>query len=172
MDFVDDYFISCSVACSREHRDNHPAVKEEPTSLENDTNRPAVQSVPTDQRRPITLADIADTPEYKTLLRRYPDLEKHLWRIARATDPPQPAQGGMMSRRANQPWTQEVGMTQAVQLVQNIKVSPGDVRDAIREFSDLVSIFKKRMQEDDQTRKERTKQDVQIISSLLREEKS
>ncbi|KAI3327875.1 hypothetical protein HD806DRAFT_531210 [Xylariaceae sp. AK1471] len=163
---------TCSVACSREHRDNHPVIEEEPKSPANNNLALAVQAVSLDQQHPIALADIADTLEYKTLLQRYPDLEKQLWEIAAATDPPKPTQSGMMSRKANQPWTQEIGMTQAVQLVQSIKTSPGDVRDALREFSDLVSIFKKRMQEDDQARKERAKHDAQIISSLLREEKS
>lgn len=78
-----------------------------------------------------------------------------------------------MFRKANQPWTREVGMSNAVHLVQSIKISPGDVRDALREFSDLVSIFKTRIQtQDDQIRKQRAEEDAQIINTLLREEKS
>lgn len=64
-------------------------------------------------------------------------------------------------------------MTNAVHLVQSIKASPGDVRDALREFSDLVSIFKTRMQaQDEQERKRRVEEDAEIISTLMREEKS
>ncbi|KAH8167007.1 hypothetical protein CIB48_g1246 [Xylaria polymorpha] len=163
--------FTCSLPCSREHRDNHPAVEERPKPP-NNTDLAASQPVPLDQKQPAKLSDLADTTEYKTLLQRYPDLEKYLWSIATATDPPKPNQGGRMPRKAHQPWTKEEGMTNAVQLVQSIKASPGDVRDAIREFSDLVSIFKVRIQEqDDQIRKRRA-EDAQIISSLLREEKS
>lgn len=171
MDSVDECSYSCSVACSREHRDNHPVIMEEEKPPAKFEMTPAVEPNSTGQQRPIRLADIADTPEYKNLLQRYPDLESYLWRIATATDPPKAPQGGM-SRKPNQPWTQEVGMSQAVQLVQSIKISPGDVRDAIREFSDLVSMFKTRMLQDNQTRKERAELDAKIISNLLREEKS
>ncbi|TGJ85475.1 hypothetical protein E0Z10_g3327 [Xylaria hypoxylon] len=165
--------ISCSVACSREHRDNHPAIEEKPTPPKRSDLAAVAQSSHSDQQHPVKLSDIADAPEYKTLLQRFPDMEKYLWNIATATDPPKPSQGGNMARRANQPWTQEVGMTNAVQLVQSIKTSPGDVRDAIREFSDLVSIFKTRIQtQGEQSRKQRAEEDAQIISNLLRNEKS
>lgn len=140
------------------------------------TTEPAVEAEPSpseQQQQPSKLSDIADTAEYKSLLQRYPDLEKYLWNIATATDPPRPNQGGNITRKANQPWTREAGMSNAVQLVQSIKASPGDVRDAIREFSDLVTIFKARMQtEDDEARKRRAQEDAKIIGKLLREEKS
>ncbi|KAI1754758.1 hypothetical protein F4782DRAFT_528118 [Xylaria castorea] len=165
--------FTCSLPCSREHRDNHPAVEEKPKPPTSTGLDAVSQPVSSDQKIPSKLSDIVDTTEYKTLLQRYPDLEKYLWSIATATDPPQPGQRGKMSRKVNQPWTKEEGMTNAVQLVQSIKASPGDVRDALREFSDLVSIFKARIQEqDDQTRKRRAEEDAQVISSLLREEKS
>lgn len=159
--------------CSQEHRDNHPVVEEKPKLPKTIGVDVSAQPDTTDQQRPTKLSDIVDSVEYKTLLRRYPDLEKYLWSIATATDPPKPSQIGNMHRKANQPWTQEAGMSNGVQLVQSIKSSPGDVRDAIREFSDLVSIFKTRIQvQDDQLRKQRAVEDAQIISSLLREEKS
>ncbi|KAF2965930.1 hypothetical protein GQX73_g7627 [Xylaria multiplex] len=161
---------TCCLDCSREHRDNHPAIEEKPKSSY--VAAVAQPSLP-DQQHPAKLSDIADAPEYKALLQRYPDMEKYLWHIATATDPPKPGQGGNVARKANQPWTQEVGMTNAVQLVQSIKASPGDVRDAIREFSDLVSIFKTRIQaRDEQLRRQRAEEDLQIINSLLRKEKS
>ncbi|KAI0453210.1 hypothetical protein F5B21DRAFT_505602 [Xylaria acuta] len=164
--------FTCSLLCSREHRDNHPAVEEKPKPPTS-ADLAAAQPAPSEPKRPAKLSDIADTTEYKTLLQRYPDLEKYLWSIATATDPPKSNQGGKMSRKSNQPWSKEEGMTSAVQLVQSIKASPGDVRDALREFSDLVSIFKTRIQErDDQIRKRRAEEDAQIISRLLREEKS
>ncbi|GAP83850.1 putative zinc finger (hit type) family protein [Rosellinia necatrix] len=165
--------FTCALKCSREHRDNHPVVEERLRPLNSADIAPAVQPPHSEQQPPAKLSDIVDTTEYKTLLRRYPDLEKYLWSIATATDPPKHNQGGTMPRKANQPWTQEVGMTKAVQLVQSIKASPGDVRDALREFSDLVCIFKARMQvHDDQLRKQRAQEDARIISSLLRDEKS
>ena len=129
------------------------------------------EPVPLDQH-PSKISDIADSPEYKALIQRYPDLEAYLWNIATATDPPKPSLGGTTVRKANQTWTQEVGMNNAVHLVQSIKASPGDVRDALREFSDIVSIFKTKLQaQDDQNRKRRV-EDVEIINKLLRKEKS
>ncbi|KAI1745324.1 hypothetical protein F4680DRAFT_442802 [Xylaria scruposa] len=164
--------FSCSLPCSREHRDNHPVIEEKPKPPASTDPAVEAQQASSDQKLPSKLSDIADTTEYKTLLQRYPDLEKYLWSIATATDPPQPGQRGKMPRKANQPWTREEGMTNAVQMVQSIKASPGDVRDAIREFSDLVSIFKARIQEQDDQNRKRRAEDAQIISSLLREEKS
>ncbi|KAJ2987703.1 hypothetical protein NUW58_g4358 [Xylaria curta] len=164
--------LTCSLPCSREHRDNHPAIEEKPKPQKDTDIAAPTQSIPLDQQNPSKLSDIADTTEYKSLLQRYPNLETYLWRIATATDPPKSNQGDKMSRKANQPWTKEDGMTNAVQLVQSIKASPGDFRDALREFSDLVGIFKSRLQaQDDQNRKRRT-EDAQIIGALLREEKS
>ncbi|KAJ8124853.1 hypothetical protein O1611_g8787 [Lasiodiplodia mahajangana] len=164
---------TCSLNCSREHRDNHPVVEEKPKPPKSTDVAIEAQPASFDQLRPTKLSDIVDTPEYKNLLERYPDLEKHLWSIATATDPPRPGQAGTMPRKANQSWTQEVGISKGVQLVQSIKSSPGDVRDAVREFSDLVSIFKTRIQaKDDQIRKLRAEEDAQIINTLLRKEKS
>ncbi|KAI1294035.1 hypothetical protein F5Y03DRAFT_326412 [Xylaria venustula] len=164
---------TCSLACSREHRDTHPAVEEKAETPRGNGLDEVVQPAISNQQRPEKLSDIADSPEYKTLLQRYPDLEQYLWNIATATDPPKPARNGNIPRKANQPWTQEVGMSNAVHMVQSIKASPGDVRDALREFSDLVSIFKTRMQtQDDQMRRRRAEEDAEIIGKLLREEKS
>ncbi|KAI1117546.1 hypothetical protein F5Y14DRAFT_403028 [Nemania sp. NC0429] len=165
--------LTCSLDCSREHRDNHPVVEEKPKPPKGIDVAVSAQPVASDEQRPTRLSDIVDSAEYKTLLQRYPDLEKYLWSIATATDPPKASHVGNTSRKANQPWTHEAGMSNGVQLIQSIKSSPGDVRDAIREFSDLVSIFKTRIQvRDDQIRKQRAEEDAQIISSLLREEKS
>ncbi|KAI0907668.1 hypothetical protein F4824DRAFT_487380 [Ustulina deusta] len=164
---------TCSLACSREHRDNHPVVEEKPAPPKSVDLDAVAQLALSDQQHPARLSDIADSPEYKALLQRYPDLEKCLWSIATATDPPKPSRGSNIPRKANQPWTREAGMTNAVHLVQSIKASPGDVRDALREFSDLVSIFKTRMQaQDEQERKRRVEEDAEIISTLMREEKS
>ncbi|KAJ3556833.1 hypothetical protein NPX13_g10053 [Xylaria arbuscula] len=149
----------------------HPAVEEKPKPLDNSNPTTVAEPAPLDQH-PARISDIADSPEYKTLVQRYPDLERYLWNIATATDPPKPSLGGNAVRKANQPWTQEVGMNNAVHLVQSIKASPGDVRDALREFSDIVSIFKAKLQaQDDQNRKRRA-EDAEIINKLLREEKS
>ncbi|KAI8634125.1 hypothetical protein F5Y19DRAFT_200430 [Xylariaceae sp. FL1651] len=165
--------FTCSVACSREHRDNHPYVEEKPKpQVNHNLASAATQPITSNQQQPIKLADIVDTTEYQSLIQRYPNLEQYLWDIATATDPPKPAQVGLSNRKANQPWTQEVGLSNAVHLLQSIKASPGDVRDALREFSDLVSIFKTRIQaQADQTRKERAENDARIIGRLLREEK-
>ncbi|KAI0406307.1 hypothetical protein F4802DRAFT_558734 [Xylaria palmicola] len=164
--------FTCSLACSRGHRENHPPVEEKPKPPKSNGVDTAAHSRPSDQQRPSKLSEIADTPEYKSLLERYPDLEAYLWNIAGATDPPKPSPGGYMSRKANKPWTREEGMSNAVNLVQTIKASPGDLRDALREFSDLVAMFKTRIQAQDDRARKRREEDAEVISSLLREEKS
>ncbi|KAK5629330.1 hypothetical protein RRF57_005045 [Xylaria bambusicola] len=163
---------TCSLTCSREHRDSHPAVEEKPNHTERSDLATVAQPTTSEQQQPAKISEIADSPEYKALLQRYPDLELYLWDIATATDPPKPSHGGKIARKAKQPWTQEVGMTNAVHLVQSIKASPGDVRDALREFSDIVSIFKTRLQAQDDQMRKRKAEDVEIINKLLREEKS
>ncbi|KAI0205515.1 hypothetical protein F4808DRAFT_236621 [Astrocystis sublimbata] len=162
--------FTCSLPCSREHRGNHPPVEKKPTLPVYIAE--AEQSAPSNPTRPTRLSDIVDTTEYKNLLRRYPDMEKYLWSIATATDPPRDDHVGRTFRKPNQPWTKEAGMTNAVHLVQSIKTSPGDVRDAIREFSDLVTIYKAKMKEYDEQVRTRRAEDAQIISSLLRKEKA
>ncbi|KAI1329313.1 hypothetical protein F5Y16DRAFT_397498 [Xylariaceae sp. FL0255] len=166
---------TCSVTCSREHRDNHPTVKEEPKPAPQPEPTPA--STPLEascQPKPTVLSDfIADAPEYQALKKRYPFLEQCLLEIAAATDPPKTTDNTARPGRRNQPWTQDVGMSNAVQMVQTIKASPGDVRDAIREFSELVSILKERMEiQEDQRIRERREHDARVIGKMFREEKA
>ncbi|KAI0147102.1 hypothetical protein GGR57DRAFT_477895 [Xylariaceae sp. FL1272] len=168
---------TCSVACSREHRDNHPAVEEEPTPIP--TPNPAapqptaIDLTSSEPEPSMRMSDIVDTPEYARLLQQYPVLETALWDIAKATDPPKP---GQQQPGKNAVWTKEVGMNKAVNLVQRYKTSSGDVRDAVREFSLLVGLYKQRIQKSEEEKREREREkaedDVKALRKLISEEKS
>ncbi|KAI1266229.1 hypothetical protein F5Y18DRAFT_24106 [Xylariaceae sp. FL1019] len=167
---------TCSVACSREHRDNHPTVEEKPTPTPTPTLGPqptTIDLTSSDPEPSMRMSDIVDTPEYARLIQQYPTLEKALWDIAKATDPPKP---GQQLPGKNGIWTKEVGMSKAVSLVQRYKASPGDVRDAVREFSLLVGMYKQRILKNEEERKEREKEkasdDVRVLRKLIQEEKS
>ncbi|CAJ2511080.1 Uu.00g067050.m01.CDS01 [Anthostomella pinea] len=179
---------TCSVACSREHRDNHPDVEAADTTARSSTMSNSAQSflAPSEQSNSTTanveLNSVADMPEYQDLVQRYPVLKQLLWDIAVATDPPvSDGHGGGLSnvglpgprpayRKNNQPWTKDVGMEHGLDALQQAKHSPTAARDAIREFCDLVSMFKSRKKDEDDFRKQLLQADAKIISRLMKEE--
>ena len=131
-------------------------------------------------------AGLADLPEYHMLMKRYPRLPTLLWGIATATDPPA---GGNASkpprlpgsghnngfRRDKEPWTQEKGVQNAVHVLRKTRNAPGDDSDALREFSDLVRLFKARKEAQAATplfRKKYERDSANFINQLMRTEKS
>lgn len=185
------YLYSCSLSCSKEHRDNYPHVKSEPVDAM-DVNVPLAPagdvSPSQESDTPSDLSQrsgIADMPEYKALLRKYPNLERLLWDIAVATDPPTnnggaygkhgSLPGPMKSgRKANQPWTRDVGYENGVEALRRTRESPGDDRDALKEYCELVRQYSVKRENFVATkdRHEIVRNDARAISNLLRAEKS
>ncbi|KAI0181976.1 hypothetical protein GGR52DRAFT_526976 [Hypoxylon sp. FL1284] len=145
------YEYTCSLPCAKAHRKAHsseePAPKDpmdrvDASDFTSSTEEDSVQ--PDLSKR----SGIADTPEYKTLVRKYPNLERLLWDIAVATDPPAnngglPGNHGTLSasnkgRKATQPWTKDMGYENGVDVLRQARDAPGDDREALREYCELV----------------------------------
>ncbi len=118
------------------------------------------------------------------LMKRYPRLPSLLWGIATAHDPPTAAKGNISKydfpglnggpRKNKEPWTQEKGLQNAVQVLQKTRNSPGDDSDAIREFCELVRLFKTRKEEEGAEtmfRKKFVQDSADVIGQLMRSEK-
>ncbi|KAI1340127.1 hypothetical protein F5Y15DRAFT_381528 [Xylariaceae sp. FL0016] len=173
---------TCSMACSREHRDNHPAV--EPAKENKPQMPPSHEGNPVDtalaqQHDPNSMSAIADMPEYHALIERYPMLPQHLSMVAAATDPSamtgvgvDPKYRGRPGFRPSKPpqvWTKEVGLENGVKVLQECKASPDDISEAMREFATLVHIFKER-RDTETSRRQKLEEDAKAIGSLIKEE--
>ncbi|KAI0131303.1 hypothetical protein F4814DRAFT_164865 [Daldinia grandis] len=187
---------TCSLLCFREHRDNHPPV-ESPTPQFKDTSSVVpgddVKSQPnytftsetTVHQSTSQVSEIADMPEYRNLTKKYPNLERLLWSIAAATDPP--ATGGdngrpntfpgsnKGNRKAAQPWSKETGYENGIEALRQTRDTPGSDRDALKEYCELVRLWNFRQESanvDADLRKQLARDNARAIGELLRTEKA
>ncbi|OTB03582.1 hypothetical protein M426DRAFT_23737 [Hypoxylon sp. CI-4A] len=191
---------TCSLTCFRDHRDNHPHVEPPPMEQPKSTFPSSSGDVKpaggfqdtsglqesTAQSGTLERSEIADLPEYKALTQRFPQLERLLWAIAVATDPPTPNGGsnGMHNplpgfnkgrRKANQPWTRDVGYENGIDVLRRIRDAPGDDREALREYSELVRLYTARRETanaEANIRQELARDNAKAIGELMRTEKS
>lgn len=195
-EFVTHLLYSCCVPCFREHRDNHPPDEEavapsaQTEATGNTNSHEGGVSNPQDTGSDLAppaptgpYSGLADLPEYQMLMKRYPKLPTLLWGIATATDPPAGANPskpkydfpGLQPKKDKEPWTQEKGVQKGVQVLQKTRNMPGDDSDAIREFSELVRLYKTRKEEEGAAptfRKKFVQESADVIGQLLRNEKS
>ncbi|KAI1408157.1 hypothetical protein F5Y13DRAFT_113560 [Hypoxylon sp. FL1857] len=188
---------TCSLTCFREHRDNHPAVEasapqplsttstapSDTVSSHDDSRDSSHNEGDATQSTAFERSEIADMPEYKALTQRYPNLEYLLWNIAAATDPPNTngngngKHGGSNNgyRKANQPWTKDMGYENGIEALRRTRDNPGDDRDALREYCELVRIYSARRESanaEANIRQQLAKEDAEAIGELLKAEKS
>ncbi|KAI0843342.1 hypothetical protein F5Y06DRAFT_2015 [Hypoxylon sp. FL0890] len=191
---------TCSLTCFREHRDNHPPVEAATPAQPNATPAAPSNAVSThdgsqdplhaqqNPTQPTTFkrSEIADMPEYKALTQRYPNLEHLLWNIAAATDPPNsdsPNSGkhGTLPgsnkghRKTTQPWTKDMGYENGIEVLRRTRDGPGDDRDALREYCELVRIYTARRESanaEADIRRQIAKDNAKAISELIKKEKS
>ncbi|KAI1461151.1 hypothetical protein F4805DRAFT_454088 [Annulohypoxylon moriforme] len=181
---------TCSLACFRDHRDNHPPVQsntaqpnDPATGTVNNTNLEESPNSPHTQENDTQPATIADLPEYKTLIQRYPNLERLLWNIAAATDPPDTSNGNNGTlprsnkghRKANQPWTKDAGYENGMAVLRRTRDNPGDDRDALREYCELVRIYsakKESANSEANFRQQLARDDAKAIGDLIRAEET
>ncbi|KAI1497036.1 hypothetical protein F5X99DRAFT_44203 [Biscogniauxia marginata] len=184
---------TCCVACSREHRDNHPPMEEDTEASSQTRPVTASVSVPLDTSPPqqeaepgsFKMSNIADMPEYHELVKKYPRLEAQLWGIALATDPPSTNESGnnakhsglpgLNHRKSNQPWDKEIGLENGRKTLHQLTITPSDDREAIREFCELVHLFRERKQSAEaeaELRRQLAQDDLKTIGRLIRAEKS
>ncbi|KAI1807706.1 hypothetical protein F4811DRAFT_504306 [Daldinia bambusicola] len=184
---------TCSLPCFREHRDNHPPM-ELPPSVESgdnpkseDTSQNSLHISEATTVQPASKgSEIADMPEYRELTRKYPNLERLLWNIAAATDPPT-ANGNINGnhhasngsnkggRKATQPWTKETGYENGIEVLRQTRDTPGSDRDALKEYCELVRLYNFRRESaeiDLDLRQQLARDNARAIGELLRAEKA
>ncbi|KAK6955381.1 hypothetical protein Daesc_003016 [Daldinia eschscholtzii] len=184
---------TCSLPCFREHRDNHPPVESPPPTESADNAKSAntsqnlsdISEAMTDQ--PASKgSEIADMPEYRELTRKYPNLERLLWKIAAATDPPaaKDDSNGARSvlngsnkggRKAAQPWTKETGYENGIEVLRQTRDTPGSDRDALKEYCELVRLYNFRRESaeiDHDLRQQLAQDNARAIGELIRAEKA
>ena len=172
---------SCSVACSRAHRENHPPEEERkqvsPATLDADRAEKKKTT------HPFSVLD--DSSELQRLFARYPTLKADLERIYNTTLPGENddvSHGGFPRKLpASHPygkkptvWTPEVGLRRAQQALRRARIEPGREGDGIREYCDLVVHLLSLASTTDVTemvRHEVVQQDVKVIERLMNTEK-
>ncbi|KAI2632372.1 hypothetical protein GGR54DRAFT_583211 [Hypoxylon sp. NC1633] len=182
--------FTCSLPCSREHRDNHPPLDASTVLWLTDNNTTSASDGGSQDGRQESTpakenADIADMPEYKALARKYPNLESLLWNIAAATDPPIDNGGSNAKlgtshgfnkgyRKANQPWTKDIGYENGIKVLRKTRDAPGNDRDALKEYCELVRLYLARKESSAEavrkTREQFPEDDVKAIKDLMRSE--
>ncbi len=138
---------SCSAACSKVHRENHPPPDEtRPQQQEQKSNSAA----PAEPAHPFSVLD--DSAELRQLFARYPKLPARLQRIHEATLPPKDDDGmaaksagglpwkldGRGRHQRRQPWTHDVGLQRGQMALRDARTDPGEDGDAVREYCALV----------------------------------
>ncbi|KAH6621083.1 hypothetical protein B0J18DRAFT_216797 [Chaetomium sp. MPI-SDFR-AT-0129] len=164
----------CSVACNKQHKENHPpdAPKPEPTTTFTTAN-PNPNSTNTTPDDPYSiLLDHRDT--FTHLFTKYPSLAAELTRIQEKTLPPPllpssaPANNPNNTWSSNrhkshphhhnrnhnntnnntpQPWSRDIGLRRGAEALRRARTDPSDTGDGVREFCELVKLLLNRDRE-------------------------
>ncbi|KAK9414650.1 hypothetical protein SUNI508_11088 [Seiridium unicorne] len=155
---------TCSLACSKKHREEHPAEEEKATASQ-PSEKPADGTGSTEQ-----------PDEFNKIFAKHPNLVSYLHQIADETDPPStPAPGldngdkaGYQRKQSNKPWTREIGLQNALHKLR--KLRDQDNTGALQEFCDLVRVLNAEKAQEEARRLE-AKRDAEVIGRLIREER-
>lgn len=177
---------SCSVACNKTHRENHPPdpePKHEPESqIKQEPDAPDNAAAPSaDPRNPFRALDSSD--KLKMLFAKYPDLPDQLSQIHAATLPPKEAtdsrgiptslmQGAPNKKRA---WNHDVGIQNGKTALRKARKANGEEGKGAREYTELVLYLLNQDDSNDEMtsllRQQNAEQDNQLIERLMAEEK-
>lgn len=139
-------YYSCSVACNKTHRENHPPDPE-PTPKPTPTVRDVQPDTPSKVSNPNNPFHALETSnKLKLLFQKYPNLPDQLLRIHAATLPPSDA----ASRNTGIPasllkglpkkdtWNHDVGIQNGKEALRKARRAHGEDGEAIREYSELI----------------------------------
>lgn len=177
---------SCSVACNKQHKENHPpdAPKPEPSPATN-TDQPQTEVAETDQDPYSILLDHRDT--FQRLFAKYPSLPAALSRIQDTTLPPPDNPDSLSTptsrfpsllngvrantpRQRQQPWTRDVGLRRGAEALRRARTDPGDTGDGVREFCDLVRFLLSSEAAEEEQRRKKRKGGAGEVVDMIREE--
>lgn len=138
-------YPSCSVACNKIHKENHPPdLESKPTTKPEIPEKPVNGTIvtPLDPSNPFRALDKSDQLQH--LFRKYPSLPQQLLDIFAATEPPEDAPekripASMMqgvSKKDN--WNHDIGIKKGKEALRRARRADGEAGDAIREYSELI----------------------------------
>jgi hypothetical protein len=140
---------SCSVACSKLHKANHPPdLPSQPQSQTPSLPQNSGTKRPHEPDDPYSIL-LDHRADLERLFAKYPNLESDLIQIERTTLPPpdtfQTAPGGLPTKyqppqqqRQQETWTRQVGLRKGVAALKKARMDPSEDGDAVREYCDLV----------------------------------
>lgn len=135
---------SCSIACNRTHRENHPAEPE---------SNPRADIAPVANKEELTSAQDPANPfraldssgRLRLLFQKYPNLPEQLLQIYAATQPPpatssKPAipESLMRGLPQKETWNHDLGVRSGKEALRKARKAGGRDGDAIREYSELI----------------------------------
>ncbi|KAF8863571.1 hypothetical protein BDZ45DRAFT_583713 [Acephala macrosclerotiorum] len=174
------YLPYCSVACSKQHKINHPPDEPKPEP----ESKPSPATEINDHGRAGTIAGKAfkgpfaaldDSPDLRLLFKLYPNLPKLLDSIHTATLPSidEYTTSGLptRARKGNeQPWNSDRGLQKGVEALKKARNSDGKDGEGLREYSRLILQIlagEEGMTTEQIIQKELAEENARIIEQLL-----
>ena len=181
-----DLAYSCSVACNKIHRENHPPDPEPqpkppaPVPSSTDTSQTPNNDDGDQSKNPFRALDTSQ--KLKLLFQKYPSLPDQLLKIHAATLPP--ADTGPDSRipasmmkgvPKRDRWNHDIGLRNGKDALRRAKKARGEEGEAIREYSELILHLLNEGKSSDETtallQQQAADQDMKLIERLLAEER-
>ena len=173
---------SCSVACNKTHRENHPPDPE-PKPQQNraadaQSNATTQSSDPTNPFRALEKSD-----QLRRLFQKYPGLPDQLLRIHAATLPPTDPASQNLGIPASmlkglpkkESWNHDIGIQNGKEALRKARRANGEEGDAIREYSELILHLINSGGSDAEVtsllRQQLAQEDTKLIERLMAEEK-
>lgn len=180
-----DFHASCSVACSRTHRENHPPDPEPKPELQPPTNEEPTAPrntgpSPIDPENPFRA--LASSDKLRMLFTKYPSLPDQLQQIYAATMPPKEGSDSraipaslMQGVQRKSTWNHDVGIQNGKAALRRARKANGEEGEGVREYTELVLHLLNQEDSQDKVatllRQKLADQDTQLIERLMAEEK-
>lgn len=182
-----DNIKSCSVACNKTHRENHPPDPEPAPKPEQPQPQQQEEQSSPGSRRPFDPSDpfraLESSDKLRQLFQKYPHLPEQLLQIHAATLPPppeaKPAIPASLLRGLppkKETWNHDIGIRNGKEALRRARRADGEEGDAIREYSELILHL---MNNTDGTeadvgtilRQQLVQEDTKLIERLMAQEK-
>ncbi|RKL45960.1 hypothetical protein BFJ72_g2869 [Fusarium proliferatum] len=185
---VADHHQSCSVACNKIHRENHPPEPEPapapaptptaPQSALSESQATSLHQLP-DPSNPFQALESSE--KLRLLFRKYPGLPDQLRKIDAATLPPpetKPAIPASLLKGLppkQEAWNHDIGIQNGKEALRKARRADGEQGDAIREYSELIlhlmNTESAQTDVDNIIRQKMAQEDTKLIERLMAQEK-
>lgn len=174
---------SCSVACNKVHRENHPpdpeiTPKPEPSEPESKPKQ-ACAPQPFDPSNPFQALETSE--KLRLLFRKYPSLPDQLLKIDAATLPPPETKSAIPASLLKglppkqEAWNHDIGIQNGKEALRKARRADGEQGDAIREYSELIlhliNTESANADADNVLRQQLAQEDTKLIERLMAQEK-